>query len=87
TNEGVLGEIARSSLPRIDQIFVNAPAGWRARDMERRVFMARRRIDKRLEADKLFYVCSLSILVNIYIGLCMPAVLRRFYLVLADLRL
>ena len=31
TNEGVLGEIALSSLPRIEQIFVNAPAGWRPR--------------------------------------------------------
>ena len=29
TNEGVLGEIALSSLPHIEQIFVNAPAGWR----------------------------------------------------------
>ncbi len=29
TNEGVLGEIALSSLPRIEQIFVNAPA-WLA---------------------------------------------------------
>ncbi len=42
TNEGVLGEIALS-LPRIEQIFVNAPAGWRPRDMERRLFIARRR--------------------------------------------
>ncbi len=46
TNEGVLGEIALSSLPRIEQIFVNAPAGWRPRDMERRLFIARRRIEK-----------------------------------------
>ncbi len=80
TNEGVLGEIALSSLPRIEQIFVNAPAGWRPRDMERRLFIARRRIEKRLEADKDFYVCSLSNLVNIYKGLCMPADLPRFYL-------
>ncbi|WP_348250997.1 hypothetical protein, partial [Salmonella enterica] len=36
TNEGVLGGIALSSLPRIEQIFVSAPAGWRPRDMERR---------------------------------------------------
>lgn len=79
TNEGVLGEIALSSLPRIEQIFVNAPAGWRPRDMERRLFIARRRIEKRLEADKDFYVCSLSNLVNIYKGLCMPADLPRFY--------
>ncbi|MFE8314611.1 glutamate synthase large subunit, partial [Salmonella enterica subsp. enterica serovar 1,4,[5],12:i:-] len=34
-----------------------------------------------------FYVCSLSNLVNIYKGLCMPADLPRFYLDLADLRL
>lgn len=31
TNEGVLGEIALSSLPRIEQIFVNAPAVASAR--------------------------------------------------------
>jgi glutamate synthase (NADPH/NADH) large chain len=77
TNEGVLGEIALSSLPRIEQIFVNAPAGWRPRDMERRLFIARRRIEKRLQDDKEFYVCSLSNLVNIYKGLCMPADLPR----------
>jgi glutamate synthase (NADPH/NADH) large chain len=86
TNDDVLGEIALSSLPRIEQIFVNAPAGWRPRDMERRLFIARRRIEKRIQ-DQDFYVCSLSNLVNIYKGLCMPADLPRFYLDLADLRL
>ncbi|GKX42371.1 glutamate synthase large subunit [Pectobacterium carotovorum] len=86
TNPDVLGEIALSSMPRIEQIFVNAPAGWRQRDMERRLFMARRRIEKRIE-DKEFYVCSFSNLVTIYKGLCMPADLPRFYLDLADLRL
>ncbi|WCG83429.1 glutamate synthase large subunit [Pectobacterium sp. A5351] len=86
TNPDVLGEIALSSMPRIEQIFVNAPAGWRQRDMERRLFMARRRIEKRIE-DKDFYVCSFSNLVTIYKGLCMPADLPRFYLDLADLRL
>ncbi|MDU6409617.1 MAG: glutamate synthase large subunit [Yersiniaceae bacterium] len=86
TNPDVLGEIALSSLPRIEQIFVNAPAGWRPRDMERRLYMARRRIEKRIQ-DNEFYVCSLSNLVTIYKGLCMPADLPRFYLDLADLRL
>ncbi|WP_413736875.1 glutamate synthase large subunit [Sodalis sp. RH21] len=85
-NADVLGEIALSSLPRIEQIFVNAPAGWRPRDMERRLYVARRRIEKRV-ADDSFYVCSLSNLVTIYKGLCMPADLPRFYLDLADLRL
>jgi len=86
TNPDVLGEIALSSLPRIEQIFVNAPAGWRPRDMERRLYMARRRTEKRI-TDKDFYVCSFSNAVNIYKGLCMPADLPRFYLDLADLRL
>jgi len=85
-NADVLGEIALSSLPRIEQIFVNAPAGWRPRDMERRLYVGRRRIEKRV-ADDSFYVCSLSNLVTIYKGLCMPADLPRFYLDLADLRL
>ncbi|HEB0977294.1 TPA: glutamate synthase large subunit, partial [Yersinia enterocolitica] len=87
TNPDVLGEIALSSLPRIEQIFVNAPAGWRPRDMERRLFVARRRIEKRIANDKDFYVCSFSNLVTIYKGLCMPADLPRFYLDLADLRM
>ncbi len=85
-NEEVLGEIALSSKPRIEQLFINAPAGWRPRDMERRLFMARRRIEKRID-DKEFYVCSFSNQVNIYKGLCMPTDLPRFYLDLADLRL
>ncbi|MGV3346524.1 glutamate synthase large subunit [Enterobacteriaceae bacterium LUAb1] len=86
TNPDVLGEIALSSMPRIEQLFVNAPAGWRSRDMERRLYMARRRIEKRV-TDDAFYICSFSNQVNIYKGLCMPVDLPRFYLDLADLRL
>ncbi|WP_434778377.1 glutamate synthase large subunit [Neisseria sp. Ec49-e6-T10] len=85
-NEEVLGEIALSSLPRIRQIFINAPTGWRARDLERRLFVTRRRIEKRVEHPD-FYVCSLSNLVTIYKGLCMPKDLPKFYLDLADLRM
>ncbi|CDH32435.1 glutamate synthase large subunit [Xenorhabdus bovienii] len=85
-NRDILGEIALSSLPRIEQIFVNAPAGWRAQDLERRLFIARRRIEKCITDDD-FYVCSLSNLVTIYKGLCMAADLPRFYLDLADLRM
>ncbi|AOV97926.1 glutamate synthase large subunit [Edwardsiella hoshinae] len=85
-NQEVLGEIALSSMPRIEQIFINAPAGWRPRDLERRLFVARRRIEKRIHHPD-FYICSLSNLVTIYKGLCMPADLPRFYPDLADLRM
>jgi glutamate synthase (NADPH/NADH) large chain len=86
TNPEILGEIAKSNLPDIQQIFVDAPPGWRNRDLERRLYMARRRAEKRIEDDK-FYVASLSCLVTIYKGLMMPVDLPNFYLDLADIRM
>ncbi len=85
-NPGVLGEIAKASLPRIEQVFVNAPTGWAEKDIERRLYIVRRRIEKRI-SDDFFYVVSLSNLVMTYKGLCMPADLPRFYLDLADIRM
>ncbi|WMC10205.1 glutamate synthase large subunit [Oceanimonas pelagia] len=85
-NTGVLGEIAKASLPRIEQVFVNAPTGWAEKDIERRLYIVRRRIEKRI-SDDFFYVVSLSNLVMTYKGLCMPADLPRFYLDLADIRM
>ncbi|MBL4828485.1 MAG: glutamate synthase large subunit [Aliivibrio sp.] len=87
TNSDVLGPIAIETLPNIEQVFINAPAGWRERDIERRLYIARRRIEKRITDDSEFYICSLSTQVIVYKGLCMPADLPRFYLDLADLRL
>lgn len=85
-NKSVLGDIAASSLPWIQQIFIAAPPGWKAKDVERRLFMARRRIEKKIN-DKDFYICSLSTQILIYKGLCMPSDLPLFYLDLADIRL
>ncbi|WP_116475696.1 glutamate synthase large subunit [Zobellella maritima] len=85
-NPNVLGEIAKASLPRIEQVFVNAPTGWSSNDLERRLYIVRRRIEKRVN-DEYFYVVSLSNLVMTYKGLCMPADLPRFYLDLADIRM
>lgn len=85
-NPSILGEIARSSLPEIKQVFVNAPAGWGRTDIERRLFMARRRIENRI-AHEDFYICSLSSQIIIYKGLCIPKDLPKFYLDLADLRM
>ncbi len=89
TNPDVLGKIARASLPLIEQVFVNAPAGWLQKDLERRLYISRRRIEKRMQAldDEHFYIASLSNLVCVYKGLVMPEDLTKFYLDLADLRL
>ena len=86
TNKDILGSIALSSLPKIEQIYINAPAGWLSSDLERRLYMARRRIEKRI-SDADFYICSLSNLVTIYKGLCMAIDLPRFFPDLADLRM
>lgn len=80
----VLGEIAKSSLPLIEQVFVNAPVGWSSLDLERRLYMARRRTEKRLEDDQEFYIACLSNLVCVYKGLVMPKDLTAFYLDLAN---
>ncbi|MEG0175978.1 MAG: glutamate synthase large subunit, partial [Aeromonas sp.] len=82
----VLGPIAKASLPSIEQVFVNAPPGWVDKDLERRLYIVRRRIEKRI-SDDYFYVVSLSNLVTVYKGLCMPVDLPRFYLDLADIRM
>ncbi|MEW6998214.1 glutamate synthase large subunit [Colwelliaceae bacterium BS250] len=82
----VLGPIARGNLPAIEQVFVNGPSGWLNKDIERRLFMARRRAEKRI-SDERFYVASLSCLVTIYKGLVMPKDLPNFYLDLADIRM
>ncbi|WP_391088261.1 glutamate synthase large subunit [Vibrio sp. NH-UV-68] len=86
-NSTVLGPIAADSLPNIQQVFISAPAGWRERDIERRLYIARRRMEKQILDDEEFYICSLSTQVMVYKGLCMPADLPRFYLDLADLRM
>ncbi|WP_299018983.1 glutamate synthase large subunit [uncultured Photobacterium sp.] len=83
----VLGPIATDSLPQIEQVFINAPAGWKPRDVDRRLYIARRRIEKRINDDPDFYICSLSTQVMVYKGLCMPADLPKFYLDLGDIRL
>jgi glutamate synthase (NADPH/NADH) large chain len=82
----VLGDPAISNMPTIVQVFVDAPPGWRNRDLERRLYMARRRAEKRI-TDDVFYVASLSCLVTIYKGLMMPKDLPNFYLDLADIRM
>lgn len=86
-NKEVLGEIALSNMPVIEQVFVNANPGWHKNDVERRLYMARRRIEKRLCDDEEFYVCCLSNLITVYKGLMMPVDLPGFYLDLADLRM
>ncbi|RUO26327.1 glutamate synthase large subunit [Aliidiomarina minuta] len=83
----VLGKVAAETQPHLEQVFVSAQPGWRKKDLERRLYMARRRIEKRLAEHDDFYIVSLSCLVIVYKGLMMPADLPGFYPDLADIRM
>jgi glutamate synthase (NADPH/NADH) large chain len=79
----VCGNTALSTLPQIEQIFVSAPPGWGDYDLERRLFMARRRAAERI-SDQDYYVASLSGLMIVYKGLVLPKYLKQFYTDLAS---
>jgi len=86
------GETALAALPKIAQVFVNAPVDLTAEQFEAALFMAGRRSEMTLMADnggqdEHFYICSLSNRVLSYKGLVMPAYLPIFYKDLGDDRL
>ncbi len=83
----VLGNLAEKTMPRIVQVVFNAPFGWGSKDLERRLYMVRRRVEQRLSDDDDFYIVSLSNLVIVYKGLCRPVDLSLFYPDLADIRM
>jgi len=79
-DDSACGEEALKSLPRIEQVFVNAGEGMEESRFERHLYIARRRAEKRIQPnDKTFYVPSLSANVISYKGLVMPANLPQFY--------
>jgi len=83
----VLGQLAEESMPRIVQVVFNGPFGWGSKDLERRLYVIKRKIEKRIAEDGEFYIASLSNLVIIYKGLCRPVDLPLFYPDLADIRM
>ena len=82
----VCGQQALDTLPRIEQVYVNAPPGMGRGRFNRRLFVARRRAEKNLgEGDA--YVASLSSVTISYKGMIMPSALSDFYPDLRDSRL
>ncbi len=87
TNSQCLGEIALRTLPVLEHLFVGAPADLDEKQFDARLFVARRRTEKRLCTNKGFYIASLSARVICYKGLMMPVDLPNFYPDLSDPRL
>ncbi len=84
----VCGEEALRTLPRIEQVFVTAPAGMARALFNRLLFIARRRAELALaDVDESFYVTSLCANTLSYKGMVMPAALPEFYKDLRDPRL
>src|SRR5580704_7904211 len=89
TNAEACGDEALKTLPRIEQIFVNcvSPDVDEAA-FNRRLFLARRRTEKALEAsDPYFYVPSLSATTFVFKAMVMPQYLAVFFPDLNDARL
>ncbi|MCK5530012.1 MAG: glutamate synthase large subunit, partial [Halopseudomonas aestusnigri] len=82
----VLGPLALSSMPRIEQVFVSGE-GLDEQQFAVKLFYVRRKAEIAMQADSNFYVCSLSHKVVSYKGLMMPADLDKFYPDLGDARM
>jgi glutamate synthase (NADPH/NADH) large chain len=85
-DDSYCGEIALTSLPQIEQVFINSH-GFSDAELANKLFMARRKIELALAGDENFYICSLSAQVISYKGLVMPVDLPKFYQDLGDERL
>ena len=86
TDPSACGEVALKTLPRIEQVFVNATEGMQRGRFNRRLFLARRRAENRVE-DPETYIASLSSVTISYKGMIMPAALPEFYPDLRDPRM
>jgi len=85
-DSSVCGKQALKTLPRIEQVYVNAPDGMPRGRFNRRLFLARRRAEKRL-GEGATYIASLSSVTISYKGMIMPSALPEFYPDLKDPRL
>jgi glutamate synthase (NADPH/NADH) large chain len=88
TDRSVCGEEALATLPRIEQLFVNAPGGMQAEDFNRKLFIARRLTEKAMTGrDPVLFIASLSVDTLCYKAMVMPEFLPVFYPDLLDPRM
>ncbi|WP_425590764.1 glutamate synthase large subunit [Cyanobacterium sp. DS4] len=83
-NPDVLGQQARENQPRIEQIIVTSgEKHYKGDELDRRLYVARSRVGKKLSDD--FYICSFSCRTIVYKGLVRGEVLGQFYQDLTNL--
>ena len=74
----VLGPQARENQPRIEQIIVKCPDNFTGDELDRKLYIARSIIGKKLSDD--FYICSFSCRTIVYKGMVRAEILKEFYL-------
>jgi len=83
TDPAALGPLARASRPAVRQARIGPPPNWTGDEdaWERRLYLARRAIERRAEADGVasLYVCSLSCRTVVYKALLTGTELPVFY--------
>ena len=87
-DSSVLGERAAAVRPEIEQIMLAAPDGMDGEQLERALYLCRRRIEQRVMEAHLqgFYICSLSAKSLIYKGMFRCGDVDAFYPDLRDPR-
>jgi glutamate synthase (ferredoxin) len=74
----VLGIQARNNQPHMEQILVTCPTGCSGDELDRRLYIARSTVGKKLADD--FYICSFSCRTIVYKGMVRSVILGEFYL-------
>ncbi len=84
----VIGQKAKDTRPAIEQIMFRDARGRSTEEMERALYICRRRIERRAREAAIpsFYICSLNHQSLIYKGMFLAADIDNFYLDLRDPR-
>jgi glutamate synthase (NADPH/NADH) large chain len=81
-----LGKSARAVMPSFKQLFVSDPAGAAGIDLDRKLFVARKRMEHELPAEQRTFFPSLSSRTIVYKGMFTTPQLAEFFPDLADER-
>ena len=88
-NVDAIGRVARASQPYIEQIFIRGASGMTQDELERKLYVVRKRAESEIAASELpdksfFYIPSLSSRTIIYKGLLLAPQIAEFYNELTD---
>ena len=88
-NSDAIGRVGRASQPYIEQIFIRGAAGMSQDELERKLYIVRKRAETEIAASDIhdksfFYVPSLSARTIIYKGLLLAGQIANFYKELTD---